>query len=336
MRPQTPFYLLTLLAPSKSPSCQDLRIPVSVAKSTPAEFYSEPYNKEILYALAGRNILVSNSYEMSARLCMPENSHGPHADTLQVLVHGASFNKNMWDVQYDPDTYSWVRRMSHEGYPTLTVDLVGNGNSTFPDGFAQAKLVAGGGQRVVLVGFSIGAITANSLAEQYPSDVDAIILHGITWDATWIYPALLSGLQAPAQQVDPEKWGHLQPTYQTQSTREGRLVACFAGSYDARIAEYDWQTRDFDTLGAAITFTYHLVNAPEYIGPVFLGIGNQDSTFCGGQFCREQPYAVYDMFPKAKAHEVKVYEETGHLILYHHTAPKLMADTLAFLHSQGF
>jgi len=35
------------------------------------------------------------------------------------------------------------------------------------------------------------------------------------------------------------------------------------------------QTRDFDTLGAAITFTYHLVKAPEYKGPVFLGIGDR-------------------------------------------------------------
>lgn len=34
-------------------------------------------------------------------------------------------------------------------------------------------------------------------------------------------------------------------------------------------------TRDFDTLGAAITFTYHLVEAPKYKGPVFLGIGDR-------------------------------------------------------------
>jgi pimeloyl-ACP methyl ester carboxylesterase len=239
--------------------CQDLRIPVSVKKTAGKEFHSELYNAEVLYAQADKQILVSNSYEMSARLCLPENSHGSHADTLQVLVHGASFNKNMWDVQYEPNTYSWVRRMSREGYPTLAVDLVGNGNSTFPDGLLEVqtqmyvetvhqliqKIRKGEvdgrtWKKIVLVGFSIGGITANSLVQRYPNDVDAIVLHGISWDATWIYPAFLSGLQAPAQQIDPEKWGHLQPTYQTQSTRQGRLVACFAGSYDEGIVEYDW------------------------------------------------------------------------------------------------
>lgn len=260
MKPQFPFLLSTLSAVSQKP-CQDLRIPVSVEKTTTNEFHNQPYNAEILYALAGKEILVSNSYEISARLCFPEgqSSRGSRADTLQVLVHGASFNKNMWDVQYKPETYNYVRRMNKEGYPTLAVDLVGNGNSTFPDGLLEAqtqmyvetihhliqKLRNGevGGRawdRIALVGFSIGAITANSLAQQYPDDVDAIVLHGISWDASWIYPAFLSGLQAPAQQIDPEKWGALPPTYQTQSSREGRLVACFAGFYDPDIVEYDW------------------------------------------------------------------------------------------------
>lgn len=36
--------------------------------------------------------------------------------------------------------------------------------------------------------------------------------------------------------------------------------------------------RDFDSLGAAITFVYHLVEAPQYTGPVFLGIGDRECT----------------------------------------------------------
>ena len=95
-------------------------------------------------------------------------------------------------------------------------------------------------KKIVFIGFSIGAITANSLADQYPSDVDAIVLHGFSWDISWIYPAFLSGLQVPARQIDPVKWGHIPATYQTQSTREGRKAACFSGSYDPNILEYDW------------------------------------------------------------------------------------------------
>lgn len=136
---------------------------------------------------------------------------------------------------------------------------MGNGNSTFPNGLLEAqtqtyvetihqtiqKLRRGEidgkkWENVIFVGFSIGAIVANSLAAQYPDDVDAIVLHGISWDISWIYPAFLSGLQAPAQQVDPERWGHIEAFYQTQSNREGRKAACFAGDYDPAILEHDW------------------------------------------------------------------------------------------------
>lgn len=102
-----------------------------------------------------------------------------------------------------------------------------------------------------------------------------------------------------------------------------------------------------------MTFVYHLVEAPNYGGPVFLGIGDRefqsdfigngfsltfagDATFCGGKFCGSQPYALYDKFPRAKEHEVKVYPETGHLILFHHAAQGLMVDSLAFLKKHGF
>ncbi|KAJ5237223.1 valacyclovir hydrolase [Penicillium chrysogenum] len=331
------------------PACHDSNITVHVSKTTNRSFVNQVYDLDILYALAGKQILVSNSYSISSRLCEPSQTN-THSDTLQVMIHGASFNKNMWDSQYQPETYSWVQRMNKEGYYTLAVDLIGNGNSTFPDGLLEAQTQTYvetthqliqqirngtvGGRRwrkVVIVGFSIGAIVANSLAQQYPEDMDAIVLHGISWDSSWIYPAFLAGLQAPAPQIDPARWGQIPATYQTQSTREGRKVACFAGSYDENILEYDWNTRDFDSMGAAVTFVYHLVEAPKYTGPVFLGIGDRDATFCGGQRCGSQPYALYDKFPSAIDHDINLYPETGHLILFRRAAPTLMADSLAFL-----
>ncbi|TRX91016.1 hypothetical protein FHL15_007998 [Xylaria flabelliformis] len=378
MLPQVPLYLAALSNWTQAPSsCQDLRIPVSVEKNAVGEFSHDAYTEDVLFALAGRKILVSNTYEMDARFCMPDNDQNPHADTLQLLVHGASFNKNMWDSELEPERYNWVRRMNYEGYPTLAIDLIGSGNSTFPDGLFEVqsqmyvetihyliqKLRKGevdgrAWDRIVLVGFSIGGMLANALAEQYPDDVDALVLHAITWDKSWIYPAFLSGLQVSAAHVDPEKWGHIPLLYQTQSTREGRRVACFAGSYEENAVEYDFLMRDFDTLGAAITFTYLLVDAPQYTRPVFLGIGDrkyrvfnvsygiqdfekltrmtEDSTFCGGKYCREQPWEVYRRFPNAASIDVKVYKETGHLILFHHSGLSLMADSLAFLSDHGF
>lgn len=184
--------------------------------------------------------------------------------------------------------------------------------------------------QIALVGFSIGGILANGIADKYPDDVDVLILLGITWDLAWIYPAFLAGLQTSASAVDAGKWGHLEPLYQTQPTLAAREVACFFGDYDVGALVMDYETRDLDTLGAAVTFTYHLVTAPAYKGPVFLGIGANDGTFCGKK-CGSQPYQVYDRFPLASTHAVKVYENTGHAIMYHHAGPLLMTDVKAFL-----
>ncbi|KAL9038901.1 MAG: hypothetical protein Q9180_002854, partial [Flavoplaca navasiana] len=198
----------------------------------------------------------------------------------------------MWDFPYQPETYSWTKKMNEAGYTTIAIDLLGAGNSSFPDGLRETQTQVyvetvhqvvqqlrdgkvGGVKwnKIALVGFSIGGIIANSLSAQYPSDLNAILLHGISWDNTWVYPAFIAGLQAPAAQIDPERWGSIPLLYQTQSTREGREASNFYGSFDRAILEADFYYRDFDSLGTAISFAYHLVDAPEYRGPVFLGIG---------------------------------------------------------------
>ncbi|KAL9038873.1 MAG: hypothetical protein Q9180_002869 [Flavoplaca navasiana] len=233
--------------------------------------------------------------------------------------------------------------------------MAGAGNSSFPDALRETqtqvyvetvhqvvqqlrdgKVGAVKWNKIALVGFSIGGIIANSISAQYPSDLDAIVLHGITWDHTWIYPAFLSGLQLPAAQIDPGRWGSIHPLYQTQSTRDAREAHIFYGSFDRGILEADFYYRDFASLGAAITFAYHLVDAPEYRGPVFLGIGENDSTFCGGTRCIGQPYELYNRYPEASNHTVQVYENTGHLILMHHAGARLMEDSLHFLKAHGF
>ncbi|RYP38018.1 hypothetical protein DL767_002746 [Monosporascus sp. MG133] len=328
--------------------CQLVIIPVHVTKSVEGNFSMEDYDVNILFALAEREILIEADYELSARYCQP----GPgveRKDTLQILAHGATFNKVMWDFPYKPESHSWTRFMTLSGYSTLAVDLVGAGNSTHPHGLLEAQtetyvqtmhhviqkvrsreLLDRSYAKIALVGFSIGAITSNAIADRFPEDADAIILIGIAWELPYIYPSFLAGLQSAANTIDPDRWGHLESFYQTQSTLAAREVANFGGDYDVGALEADYATRDLDTLGAAVTFTYHLVTAPSYKRPVFLGIGNNDASFCGRK-CGSQPYALYDRFPAASDHVVKVYENTGHAILYHNAAPALMKDARDFL-----
>lgn len=112
-------------------NCRDIIIPVNVTQSAEGAFSMEEYELEILFALGERETLMDGQYELSARYCEP--APGIEAkDTLQVLAHGATFNKIMWDFPFKPETYSWTRYMTLEGYSTLAVDLVGKNPPTQP------------------------------------------------------------------------------------------------------------------------------------------------------------------------------------------------------------
>ena len=107
-------------------------VETSVTQTTQENFLNQTYSVRVLYALAEKQILVSGSYNLSARYCSPgENSANKKEDTLQLLVHGASFSKTMWDFPYQRDRYSWVKEMNEKGYPTLAVDLIGECTSRY-------------------------------------------------------------------------------------------------------------------------------------------------------------------------------------------------------------
>jgi pimeloyl-ACP methyl ester carboxylesterase len=278
-------------------------IPVSVERNTEAQLsdVGEEYSIDVLWSLQQRKILVTNSYNLSAVYCEPTgpSSTNTSGSTIQLLVHGATYSKIMWDFPYQPETYSWVRHAAARGYATLAVDQVGAGNSSFPNGLLEVQTqtyvetlhqvigrlrngtIAETGnrafQKVVPIGFSLGAVTLISLADQYPEDGDAIVLHGVSWNAATLYPAFFAGFQVAAAQVDPAKWGHIPTSYTTQSTPRSREITCFYGDYDKGILPLDFELRDFDTLGASITIPSHTVYVGSYTGPVFLG--NGDGTF---------------------------------------------------------
>lgn len=105
-------------------NCSDITIPVNVTQSAEGVFSMEEYRLEILFALGEREALMDGQYELSARYCEPAPGI-ERKETLQVLAHGATFNKIMWDFPFKPETYSWTRYMTLEGYSTLAVDLVG-------------------------------------------------------------------------------------------------------------------------------------------------------------------------------------------------------------------
>lgn len=119
--------------------------------------------------------------------------------TIQVLIHGATYNHNYWNWPYHPGQYSYVRAMTAAGYAVLNLDRVGHGQSSIPaNGTALSlhtaaftihqivqtlrsgrQLVHGfgrvRGKKIELVGFSLGSFISTIEASTY-DDVDGVIL----------------------------------------------------------------------------------------------------------------------------------------------------------------
>jgi pimeloyl-ACP methyl ester carboxylesterase len=277
-------------------TCTELVIPFSVQENTDIHYDDSNYGVEVLYGFMDRKIFATATYNVSAVHCAPPRRSGRGKDTIQLLAHGATFNKLMWDWPWQPEKYSWVRRMHAAGYPTLTFDEVGSGNSSLPHGLYEtqtqvlveqvhhlAKLLKAGEiggvryKKVAYVGFSIGAIAGVSLASRVPDALDAILLHGYTWKKDHMYPAFLSGLQGPGNSLGVPHWNSYPDLYSTQTTPASRQAAVFYGDYDPDMLPVDFALRDMDALGLAITFAYHVVSVPRFRGPVMMAIGQRKS-----------------------------------------------------------
>jgi pimeloyl-ACP methyl ester carboxylesterase len=111
-------------------------------------------------------------YHVSGRLCRPA---GTAATGVEILVSGSTYDRNYWNLDYKPKTYSYVHYAISRNYATLNLDRLGTGLSdkpaasllTLPNhGHVLQQLVVGlrtgkvGGTafgKVITVGHSIGA-----------------------------------------------------------------------------------------------------------------------------------------------------------------------------------
>ncbi|GIC87462.1 alpha/beta hydrolase [Aspergillus udagawae] len=328
-------------------TCTERLLPVHLEKTSTQNFTLDSYSHEVFYALTRKEILISGTYNVSTRTCIPKG--GAKSESIQLLAHGATYTKHMWDFAYQPERYSWTKHMNEAGYATMSFDLIGAGNSTRPNAMHEVQtqahvetarqfisaLKAGEidghrWKRVVYVGFSIGAAVGNSLATQYPTAADQLILLGLSWYTDYIYPALLMMLRAEANKIDPKRWGSMPDLYTTMPSLVTRQFSHLYGDFDHGVEIPDWDDLDADTVGEAVSFMFHAKEAPEYKGPVFLALGNNDVTFCGIT-CGDHHLDVYNKFPAAADHRPLLYPNTGHNILLHRTGRKLLNDVTDFI-----
>lgn len=101
-----------------------------------------------------------------------------HDGSLQILLHGGTYNRWYWDPSYRPDEYSYVDFSSARGSATLNLDRLGQGESSKPPAgylsndvhaLSISRVVAAAihqelaqtsFNRIVLVGHSMGSAVA--------------------------------------------------------------------------------------------------------------------------------------------------------------------------------
>ena len=279
--------------------------------------------------------------------------------TVQLPVHGASYDHLYWNFPYGGGYYSYVDAATAAGYATLDIDRIGDGNSSHPPS-AELDLTAGAValhnavtalrtgavdghpfQHVIMVGHSIGSIEAWIEAARY-HDVDAVIITGALHALNPGLPALAQSDLYPAAD-DPKFAGSgLDPGYLT--TVPGTREALFydAATADPAVVALDETDKDTGTLGE-LGGLLSIVSEPpaqqpsaQITVPVLVVVGADDNVFCTGvtayncaSAASVRSYEAQYYQPAARL-KVVVIPGTGHDLALSTTAPLTDAAMIAW------
>ena len=312
------------------PQCQELQVPVSLTQP----------------AVPGATLY--------GELCLP--AHGTPS-AVQLLVHGATYNRYYSDWPYRPDVYSYVRKMTGAGYATFNVERLGYGQSTHPNsasvtlpngadamhqvvGMLRSGAIGGHAfSRVIWVGHSLGTVYA-WLEASIATDVDGFVLTGLlhSLKPSWLALAFADAYSAPS---DPKfatsgfdagyltfKPGTRAPLFYWTPTAEPYVIAL-----DERLK---------DTVsGPEFLAAYPLFDFPPQQTapshaisvPTLIVLGEHDRVFCDedGLVCTR-----HNVFNEEKPYysvrfEVLIAPEAGHDLQLHLTAPATGDEILHWL-----
>jgi pimeloyl-ACP methyl ester carboxylesterase len=265
---------------------------------------------------------------------------GSTPDTVQLLVHGGTYNRSYWDWPTHSPYYSYVRAAAAVGYATLSIDNVGSGASSHPPSteldvqsgvtgihgvVSQLRSGALGGrafEHVVWVGHSFGSIHAWNYAARF-DDVDAFVLTGALHaiKPSWVTQVLTAFVPAG---------GGLDPGYLTTAPGTRDDLFYYSPTAEPGVVAKDEATKDTlpITLVGEIGASPPPAEAPSRSihVPTLLVVGRRDGLFCGppdgldctdaGVLAAEGPY-----YSPAADLDVETIALTGHVLSLHLTAP---------------
>ncbi len=290
---------------------------------------------------------------ISGSICVAASSN----NTVQVLVHGATYGRNYWDFPFQPEIYSYVRFLNAIGMSSFNFDRLGSGQSSHPqsdavtldsNAFIIHQIVQGlrdgtiGGhrfQKVVLVGHSFGSVISIAEAARY-HDVDGVVLTSLLhrFDPTpfQVYPA--------AQ--DPRFAGAgLDPGYLTTIPGTRGQVFYYQPTADPRVIQLDESTKETLTGAEFNTVIGEVISgvlARQINVPILLLVGRRDRLFCvpGASDCSSSATilaAEAPFYTSAPSLQAVVVPSTGHDLTLHYTSLATLGAKAAWvLQTFGF
>jgi pimeloyl-ACP methyl ester carboxylesterase len=238
-------------------------------------------------------------YHVQTWLCAQGNLEGK---TVQVLVHGFSYDHTYWDFPYQQPTYSYVQSATDAGYATLNLDLIGVGQSDHPlpelvnlqaNSYVIHQIVqqlrAGsiGGtsfSKVITVGHSLGTLYTWHEASTY-ADVDGMMATGLMHSPT---PGILNlALSMYPAILDPKFSSSGLPVgYVTTQPNTRGSSFYYASNANAQVIALDETLKETGTDGALSTSSLAVlptVTQAIHV-PVLVAVGQKDSFFCNFLF----------------------------------------------------
>jgi pimeloyl-ACP methyl ester carboxylesterase len=266
------------------------------------------------------------------------------------------------------DEYSWVAHAQSQGYATLAIDNLGNGDSDHPDPLnvvqtsmqieimyqVMLRLRAGSlpsisqsYKKIIMATHSYGSILGRGLATIYPDDgADAYILTGASNNLTGINAAVGYFHAQSASAVDPTRFSDFAPGYLAIAPQGFRdTVYSFDGDFDPNVFSWDISLPHNFAVGeiAGISGT----GPSNFTGPVMVMTGRYDQIVCGignitvealdcGVGRTSNPDQERILFPKASSFESYIPDHTGHNLNTHYSAPETFGAAHAWLTNVGF
>jgi hypothetical protein len=294
--------------------------------------------------------VASQTGTVDGTLCTP-----PGASTVQLLVHGWTYNQNYFEWPYDPSTYSYAQAANSAGYATLAIDRIGDGGSMQPLSlfdtlFANVRIIHLWAQalrdgafgtafsQVVGVGHSLGSIMVSVDAGDYPGDFSAMITTGFAHDINFANAIAQVLLNDYAAMDDPKFSSTVTDPFYYTSIPGTRQIFYAPGAYSPQVLAVDEQLKDVDSLVDLATVADYVIddaNRNTNI-PVLDVNGQNDPLFCsaGAADCSssaalaawERPFYGPDATVQAD-----VLPDTGHDVQLSDSSPQATQDMLDFV-----